>query len=389
MGKPVYFRNKEEEREFVLKGLLRAYKSARKHKRCKAEVRKFESNLMQNLWELTEEIVDREYMPSPGIAFVREDPVIREIFAAPFRDRVVHHFLVEMNGELFDRDFIETSTSCRKGKGTHYAIKELAKTIRVHSDNYRKETYIARFDIKGFFMSMSREMLFEKVDRMLDKYYVIKDGEYKLCRFLWKVIIFDDPTVGVKRKGGLKKWGIVPKSKSLFRQPRGRGIVIGNLTSQLLSNIFLDDLDKFVTEVLGYKKYGRYVDDFYIVVKKGEFEKFLREVKLIEDFLMGMGLELHPNKRSIQEMRKGVSFLGAVIYPNRVFPGKRLKKRVEEAIRAWAKDKNNDEVMTSYRGHLKHFNSIKIVQKIEERVAMSIACEEALKEEKRCLKEKF
>lgn len=126
-------------------------------------------------------------------------------------------------------------------------------------------------------------------------------------------------------------WNGLPASKSLFKQPKGQGIAIGNLTSQLVSNIYLDQLDRYVTFQLGFKHYGRYVDDFYIVhTNKNEL---IKATKVIENYLeKHLRLTLHPNKRYLQHINKGVAFLGAVVYPYRIHPGKRLKTNMKRAL---------------------------------------------------------
>lgn len=175
------------------------------------------------------------------------------------------------------------------------------------------------------------EQIYARTMWGLNRQFQEKGFVYQICKFLWKVIIFNDPTKDVIMKCPRSAWRGLPSSKSLFKQPKGQGVAIGNLTSQLVSNIYLDQLDRYVTFELGFKHYGRYVDDFYIVDSNKEtltqttilIEKYLKEELL---------LTLHPNKSYLQHINKGVAFLGAVVYPYRIHPGKRLKTNMKIAL---------------------------------------------------------
>ena len=351
--------------EYLRKMLYQAYEEAARHKRGTEDEVRFEMHLYENLELLLREIVTRTYEPSAGIAFVTDKPVIREIFAAPFRDRVIHHLLYDNMVPWLDRRLSPDAYSCRKGKGTLYGILRLEKKMRQASRNFSKKIYVAKFDIQGYFMSMQRPKLFEKVLWVLDRQYPQKNYIYHTLKFLWGRVIFDDPTVGVRKRGSKWKWDILPRSKSLFHQPAQRGIVIGNLSSQLLSNLFLDEFDRFMVFELGYKYYGRYVDDFYIIVTEDELPKLKRQVRLIELKLGELGLVLHPKKRSIQEANKGVEFLGAKVYPRRIIPGKRIRRNLYLCIERMQSGRSDDiESLISYLGLMKHYNSKTQIAKI-------------------------
>lgn len=353
-----------EEIEFLDRELLLAYKKARKGKRETKDEFEFEINLERNLINLRNDIYNRRYKPSPGIAFVVDNPVYREIFAAPFRDRVVHHFLYNMVYDWWDRRFIYDSYSCRVGKGVLFGVERLAKMIRKVSKGYRENAYIIKLDLAGYFMSLPREGLYERVVWGLDRQFVDKGFVYEICKFLWREVIFDDPTIGVVKRGSEKEWSKVPDNKSLFCQPKGKGIVIGNLSSQLLSNIYLDLLDRYVVYNLGYKNYGRYVDDFFIVVSKEEYEQALRDIKAIENYLERIGLKLHERKRWVNDMGKGVKFLGMVVKPGRIMPGRRLSKNMRKAVERLARGEGEIESIISYFGHMVHIDSYKIAKEI-------------------------
>ena len=358
----------EKFEDWLLLELNLAYQDARKAKRRSADEHYFELFDTENLLNLRDAIIDRTYHPSKGIAFITYKPVIREIFAAPFRDRVVHHLLFNAVAGWWDRRLLYDCYSCREGKGTSAGVRRAAMHMRAVSDNYTKEAYVIKLDIQGYFMSLPRKKLFERVVWGLDRQFPEKGQIYRTLKYLWREIIFDDPTVGVRRKGSLSDWERLPKSKSLFCQPPGKGIVIGNLSSQLLSNIYLDSLDRYITMELGYKHYGRYVDDFFIMVPAEDYERAKADVTKIAAFLKELGLTLHPNKHYYQNIKKGMTFLGTVIYPGRIVPAHRVKANFREAARRFEAGEIEVESIISYLGFLKHLDGEKITQRIFEEV---------------------
>lgn len=360
------FANNLQERLFI------AFKEAKRGKRSTKDEQRFELNVDENLKILREDLLNRTYLPSRGTAHIIHNPVIREIFAAPFRDRVVHHYIYDAVYGFWDRRFIYDSYSCRERKGTLEGIRRLDYHIRSVSFNYARRVYILKLDIQGYFMSLPRKELYERAIWGLDLQYVGRkdSSEYKLLKYLWHQVIFDDPVKGVKKKGKLSDWDLLPDNKSLFCQPPGIGIVIGNLTSQLLSNIYLDMLDRFVTFDLGYKHYGRYVDDFYIVVTEEELPQLLRDVGAIEEFLKSKKLVLHPNKRLLTTSDKGVPFLGAMIHEGFILPGERLKRNFRKACQEVQAGRKDIETFISYLGHVEHFNKIRFLSEEFERVGL-------------------
>ena len=356
--------DEEEIESWLLAELTRAFYKARIAKRGTNDEQRFECRLHENLLRLRDDILDRTYTPGYGIAFIIHDPVMREIFAAPFRDRVIHHFLYNQVAEWWDKRLIYDCYSCRVGKGTLFGIQRLAHHIKSVSNNYTKKTYVVKMDVQGYFMSLPRKGLFERVLWGLKRQFPHGGPKYEIIKFLWKQVIYDDPVKGVEKRGNLKEWDILPKSKSLFAQPPGRGIVIGNLSSQLLSNVFLDKMDRFIKFELGYKHYGRYVDDFYIVVREEELAQVKKDIKKISLYLTKMGLRMHPKKTYIQEIHNGVPFLGAVVYPGRLIPGRRVQRNFLVALGKVETGCKEMDSVVSYLGLMKHLNSAKTNEKI-------------------------
>lgn len=348
----------DERATWLAKELRKAYVAARRGKTNKPEVEKFDAIAKLELPALAKEIHSRSYTPRPSTAFIVNKPVKREIFAADFRDRVVHHFLFNQVNKWWDARFIEDNYSCRVGKGTLYGIRRLDHHIRSVSRNYTRPAYVLKLDLQGYFMSLERKKLYARAMWGLDRQFPERGYAYQLCKFLWKVIIFNDPLNKVEFNCPRSAWKGLPPSKSLFHQPKGRGIAIGNLTSQLLSNIYLDQLDQFVTLELGFKHYGRYVDDFYIVSESKA--ELVQASSTIEAYVTGrLGLVLHPHKRHLQECHKGVAFLGAVIYPHRIHPGKRLKRNLLAAL---SQEDCSKETEASYKGLVKHYKHHKLLK---------------------------
>ena len=153
----------------LLNDLFRAYYDARKNKRNKINSLAFEIDYEKQLFKLADEIWDYRYEPEPSVCFISDYPVKREIFAASFRDRVVHHLIYNYISPIFEKRFINDAYSCRPGKGTSYGIKRLDHFIRSCSENYKKDCYVLKLDIKGYFMSMNRSVLYEKTVKTLQK----------------------------------------------------------------------------------------------------------------------------------------------------------------------------------------------------------------------------
>jgi len=246
------------------------------------------------------------------MCFIIHDPVQREVFAASFRDRIVHHLLFGYLNPLFEPLFIEDSYSCRVGKGTHYGVQRMMEKMRqCKLNNPGRPVYVLKLDIQGYFMNISRQRLYDKVIAVAAK----SEIDYGLTDYLLKEIIFNDPTRGCRLKGSRSDWDGLPSSKSLFYSPMGCGLPIGNLTSQLFSNVYLSALDDFVTKQLEVEHYGRYVDDFYLI--DSYKERLLSVIPKIRHFLKSeLDLNLHPRKVYLQDVMKGVKFLGYWVFPD-------------------------------------------------------------------------
>jgi len=357
---------------FQLAELFEAYKSCRSTKRNTINAIAFEVDYESNLVQLWAELNNGSYQPGKSIAFIVNKPVKREIFAADFRDRVVHHLLVNKLNPLFEKTFINDSYACRVGKGTHFGIQRVDRFIRQCSVNYSQDCYVLKLDIQGFFMHIDKQRLFSKLQIFIEQYYQATD-KLRVIELCYK-IIFNDPTQNCIIKSKRKAWEDLPNDKSLFYSPTFSGLPIGNLTSQIFANFYMNSFDHFIKHDLGVRYYGRYVDDFVLVHQDKAYLKSL--IPQIMFFLADqLKLTLHPNKIYIQHYSKGVQFLGVVIKPRRLLLAKRTKGNFYAAI-----EKHNAVVttqkpnkqqqaaflscMNSYLGIMKHYNTHKLRKRL-------------------------
>lgn len=365
---PVFTITKDQ----LLVDLLRAYYDARKHKRNTRNQLKFEVNLEENLVALRDELLAHTYKVGRSTCFIIEDPVKREIFAADFRDRVVHHLVYNYIAPIFERTFITDSYSCRKGKGTLYGVKRLEHHIRTCSQNYTRPCYVMKMDIQGYFMNINRNELLVTVKEELLKFAPRKSDvagkrwgeklDYELILGLLEEIILTDPTQNCIIKGKKSDWDGLPPNKSLFHTPAACGLPIGNLTSQLFSNIKLNRLDQFVKRELREAHYGRYVDDFFLVSRNRSVLK--EHLKTLRTFLAEeMGLTLHPKKTVVADVRYGISYLGIFVKPYRLYIDNKTLRRIKRKTNLLHLCTNAELLrasVNSYLGYLKHLKCTKI-----------------------------
>ena len=318
----------------ILVDLFKAYYDARKHKRRTISAIAFELNYEVNLFKLGRELADGSYEIGRSICFICFKPLQREIFAADFRDRIIHHLVYNYIYRIFERLFINDSYSCQAGKGTSYGIKRVDHFIRSCSKNYKQDCYVLKLDIKGYFMSIDKNILYRKLETKINNSKENKKFDRLWLLALIHKIIFHDPTKKCVIKGVKTDWSGLPRSKSLFGAPINKGLPIGNLTSQLFGNIYLDDFDHFIKHQLGCQYYGRYVDAMVIVHSDKEYWKSV--IPIIRKYLKDeLSLDLHPKKIYLQHFKKGVPFLGAIIKPYRMYIRNGTKGNLYNNIQYW------------------------------------------------------
>ena len=331
--------------EQLVTDLRKAYKKARKHKANTGSCIRCSMEIEEEIDELARTILDGSYAMRPSICFLVTSPVMREVIAADFRDRIVHHYIFDYLNKWLERELIEDCYSCREGKGTGYGVDRLEHHIRSCSQNYTREAWCLQLDISGYFMSIDRWLLYTMAMGLMTRignHYDEKDRKLKdlpkhrlIEQLLVKVILYDPlQNCEIRDREGLLH--LLPHSKSLRYAPEGIGLPIGNLTSQMFSNLYMNCFDQWVKRVLKVRHYGRYVDDsFYISTDK---EWLLSLVPQIDTYLQKhLGIRLNLNKTKLTEVKKGVTFLGIHIKPHRRYVKRqslqRMKKHVKEMER--------------------------------------------------------
>ena len=257
------FQEKMEEKDYTipLEDVLTAYYDCRRNKRRTMNALSFEVGYEEKCVELWRELNERTYEIGKSITFVVTKPKPREIFAADFRDRIVHHLIANRLEPLFERTFIEDTYNCRKGKGTLYGIRRLAYKVLDISRGYTVDCWIGKFDMKGFFMSIHKPTLNRMLQSFIDREY---EGEDKdLLKWIVEKVVMHCPEKNCIRKSPQKMWELIGEGKSLFTSGDDYGLAIGNLTSQMFANFYLHEFDNLMNT--RFEGYGRYVDDFYVI----------------------------------------------------------------------------------------------------------------------------
>ena len=393
---------------FSFGNIYRCYLDCRRNKRNTINALKFEINAEENILKLERELNSKAYRPSRSILFAARKPKLREIFAADFKDRVVHHVLVDYLERIWEKIFIYNSYACRKNKGTHRAVMRLQSFLRKVSKNGKRKAYYLQLDIKDFFTSIDKKILFDMIKKRVHPVRKNFSNGVKNRDVLWlteKIIFWDCTTSFILRdRGGIIKR--IPPNKSIFGKDNKKGLPIGNLTSQFFGNVYLNELDQFIKHTLKAKYYIRYVDDFVLL---GETrEELVKWMKEIETFLeTRLSLRLHPRRRKLQPISNGINFLGYIarrdyilvrrrvinnmkarlrhferlLVPRRKFQKSNVRgqKSPEESLRlptgqaegrkAILKDLQSS--IHSYLGHLKWANSYNLVKKLAKELVIS------------------
>lgn len=318
-----------------IENLFAAWQAFAKGKRNRLDVAIFERRLEDRLFDLHDRLVSGTWNHGPYETFTVCDPKSRVIHKASVEDRIVHHAVVRIIEPVFDRSFVYDSWSCRTGKGTHAAVARLQSQLRWMAQQTRGETWILKADIRKFFQNVDQQVLMGCIRRKL----------------------WDDRLVELIDR-------IVKSHPS--------GLPLGNLTSQLFANVYLDPFDHFVKEQLQAPVYLRYCDDFILIHPNRSW--LLQLLEDVRFFLrVELHVELHPNKVSVRPSHWGIDWLGHIVCPDRVMlrasTKRRMEKRIDTLVYEYL-DGCCDDVLVrstfaSYRGllhstdegDLKHFHS--------------------------------
>lgn len=349
----------------TIANMLEAYFDCRRNKRTTASAIVYEMDYESRLIALCDRINARTYQPGKSICFVVRRPRYREVFAASFEDRIVHHYIALRLEPLFEEIFSPRTFNCRKGKGQLYGINMLKEDIRVCSHNYTKDCYIMKLDLKGFFMSIDKLLLAELIDRFVLEFY--KGEDIDDLRYLCRTVILHCPEKNCERHSPVEYWSHLPANKSLFTNGEGRGVAIGNLFAQIFANFLLNILDWYLEEI-GLIFHGRYVDDFYCIHESKEF--LLSLVPLIRAKLAEIGLQLNERKFYLQHYTKGVEFTGEIVKPYRTYYCNRTVTNFVRAVRRLNSANDLNRIIrainsiNSYLGLMRHCNEYATRRKI-------------------------
>lgn len=307
--------------------LLDAWKEFLRGKQKKRDVQTFEYNLVENVSQIHAGLASGAYRHGPYAHFRISDPKPRDIHKACVRDRLVHHAVYRVLYPYFNRAFIPDSYSCRLEKGTHRAMAAFKRYAYQASKNHTKTLWVLKCDIRKFFASVDHQTLLTILRRHL--------SDERTLALLQNVI------------------------ESFCSTAPGKGLPLGNLTSQLLVNVYMNEFDQFVKHTLKARHYVRYADDF--VILSTSYPWLVSLLAPIRNFLRNnLKLELHPNKVSISTFSSGVDYLGWVHFPDHRVLRTSTKRRMLKALRGNPKE----ATLASYRGMLSHGNAHKLSMQI-------------------------
>ena len=339
--------------------LWRAWRQARRGKSRSAGAVAFELALEPELLALQRELAEGSYQPGAYRLFTLYERKPRLIAAAPFRDRVVHHAVMNVIEPPLDRTFIFDSYACRRGKGTHAAVDRYQRWAQ-------RYPYVLKLDIQRYFPSIDHARLKAKLRRRIADPHVLT---------LLDRIIDGSPTEAAGEPACGQEVEIPPdppfaKGGAIGPLERRRGIPIGNLTSQFFANLYLDDLDHWLKEQRRVPAYLRYVDDMVLLA---DAKTDLHEHHAaLADYLTRERLHLHPRKAQVSRTRDGLNLLGYVVFPHRRRlrndNGLRFRRRLRGFARAYAQGRLTlaaiDPSVQAWLGHARHADTLGLCQSI-------------------------
>lgn len=371
---------------FNLTNLITAYLSCRKRKRTTINALKFEADCETHLIKLQTRLKNKTYNPGRSICFIVTYPKIREVFAADFADRVIHHLLVNRIESFFEKRFIYDSYACRKNKGIHLAERRIKKALNKITNNQTTPACYLQIDIKSFFAQINKKILLQILE---EKIYQMPEFKKDRQKILWlaKTIIFHDPAKNYRLKSRKELFNQLPPDKTLFKTPSHKGLPIGNLTSQFFANVYLNELDQFIKRKLKVKHYFRYADDMVLLSRnKNQLKKWRIE---INNFLKhNLDLELNAKKDKLNSVYRGIDFVGYVIKPDYTLARNRVVKNLKTKLHFFNQGllltSNNQKqialpltqppakkeietmlaTVNSYYGHFAHANTYKLRKNI-------------------------
>jgi RNA-directed DNA polymerase len=313
------------EAELTLEAVFDAYFDCRRTKRNSINQLRFEADLETNLVALYRDLAGGRYEIGRSMAFVVTYPKVREVWAAEFRDRVVHHIIYNAISDRFYRRFIRDSYACIPGRGTHDGLRRVSGFARSITRNWTRPAFFLKADVANFFNTIDRAILVGLVERRVQEPWL---------RSLVRQVALHDPRPGAVMRSPSRLFARVPRHKSLLHAPDGKGLPIGNLTSQFFANVYLSELDQYVKHCLKAQHYARYVDDMVLFHEDPDVLNmwYVQMDNFLESCL---GLHLHPRKKHLNRADRGIDFTGFIIKPGRTYLRRTSLAGCKRKIRAW------------------------------------------------------
>ena len=358
------------ERICELEHLFASHKLAQLDNRYKRKICAFTFSLEENLFHLRYELLRGFYLPRPYTYFTLHDPKTRAIAAPDIRDRVVQHALVSIIQPLFEKQFIYDSYACRTNKGTHFAAKRLKRFLMAARCCHGKNVplYVLQCDIRKFFQSISWEILLTIIRKTVTCSRTMDLVETIVINHHSAVTLPKIPTPQLSLFDP-----VATTAEASISVKTRTGLPIGNLTSQLFANIYLNELDHFVKDRLRVRYYARYMDDFLIIDPSLKHLKDLQ--KQIDTYLQStLRLSLHPKKLTIKNVATGVPFVGyRIFYDHILVRGVTLQRiernyhsKIKQVKRGTFSEQKLTETKASIRGHFKHAHTYGLAKKLFE-----------------------
>ncbi len=317
-----------------LDNLWACWQHARSNKGGRLRIQRFAEDPLRHLITIQQRLRERAYTFGPYKTFTVREKKFRDVVDAPMKDRIVHWMLYQYMLPIWQPRFIHDTFGNLPGRGTHAAINRLAQFARSE-----RAEWVLQLDISKYFYSVNHTLLKERVLR-----HIGDDDLRMLMIGLIDSFRTDD------------SYDHLFDESTLYRKTPEKGMPIGNLTSQLFANIFLNDFDHWVKEKLRVKRYVRYVDDMAILGESHEELQTIREQ--ITAKLISEGLTIHPHKIRIAPTRAGVPFLGSIVWPNHISAGRYVRSRYHQRLRQHESGgRDRTEAIRSYQAALSHTGS--------------------------------
>lgn len=298
--------------------ITHAQQSCRKRKAKTTGCMEYDLFELEQDWDLYVELDTQTYEIRASDAFIVEYPCPREVFAGQYRDRVVHHLIIDRHEQTFENIFIDSSYSCRKGRGTLYGVRDAYDQLYKATKGFTRQVYIVKGDFTSCFMRVDKDLLMRMIEEE------ITQDPFEL--WLFRMIVYNKPQDYCRLKTVPDRWLSFPRRKSLFGTD---GMPIGNLTSQILVNFYLHHFDNWALryKLLGY---GRYVDDFFAYFET--LEEALAFIDAAQVQLAPFNMEIHPKKIEIIPSDRGFEFIGSYIKPFRIYTTKRTISKFSQVL---------------------------------------------------------